>query len=44
MTDYNEKFKCVMKGCNNDRYKGREMCEKHWKNRRKTKRYKYNEC
>jgi len=32
---------CLMKGCNNPRRKGKWICNKHWKSRRKRKDYKF---
>ncbi len=34
--------KCIMKDCENQKYKDKYMCEKHWKGRRKLKNYKQN--
>jgi len=36
----NNQNKCIIKGCNEKRYKDKLMCEKHWKLRRKKKSYK----
>jgi len=32
---------CLMKGCENKRRKDKWICQKHWKERRKKKEYKY---
>jgi len=32
--------KCIIKGCREDVYKDKFLCEKHWKGRRKNKNYK----
>ena len=32
--------KCVLLGCMNRRYKDKYFCEEHWKNRRKSPKYK----
>ena len=34
------KEKCIMKGCNEVRYKDKYFCEKHWKGRRYKPSYK----
>ena len=36
MSDLN----CVVKGCNNKRYKDKHFCEDHWKRRRNKPGYK----
>lgn len=40
MKENEDKVKCIMKGCNNPRFKDKLMCEKHWKKRRKNRTYK----
>lgn len=31
---------CIIKGCNNPRFRDKFLCEKHWKERRMKRNYK----
>lgn len=39
-SNVNKRMPCLMSGCNNQRYKNKSVCEKHWKERRNNLNYK----